>query len=96
MFNFPTARRLRSVGFANALGVPEYKLESALDRRILGATHSGKPLYDEAVFRPLRDLAAPRYFFDLQTVQSPVRIWAGTRPFQQIPLQSLHCFATLD
>jgi len=35
----------------------------------------------------LKDLGYPRYYLDFETIQFAVPIWAGTRPYEQLPFQ---------
>lgn len=46
---------------------------------------------DKAAAADLVSHKLPAYFLDFETIQFPVPIWTGTRPYQQIPFQfSLH------
>jgi len=74
--------------------VPDHLLNEQ-QRRVRAATVSGDIYFDAA--GAVADLAAhtlPAYFLDFETIQFVVPIWAGTKPFQQIPFQfsahSLH------
>jgi hypothetical protein len=87
IFNFRTARKLRELGYTDALTVPDSVLEYPGDHRILHATRTGMPFLDTAVMRELAALPFPRFFLDFETLQSSVPLWPGTRPFQQIPFQ---------
>jgi hypothetical protein len=43
----------------------------------------------------LSGLAYPRYYLDFETIMPPVPIWAGTRPYETLPMQwSCHYEAT--
>jgi hypothetical protein len=45
----------------------------------------------EGAMNALHRFGSPAYFLDFETCNMPVPIWAGTRPYQQIPFQfSLH------
>ena len=61
-------------------------------RRVKSHTLSDSTFFDEA--GAAADLAPhklPAYFLDFETIQFPVPIWKGTRPYQQIPFQfSMH------
>ena len=63
--------------------------------RVKAHTLSGEVFFDAA--GAAADLIAhklPAYFLDFETIQFAVPIWAGTRPYQQIPFQfSLHYLA---
>lgn len=60
--------------------------------RVKAATLSGTPYFDVAATRAaLAQQPLPAYFLDFETINMPVPIWPGTRPYQQIPFQfSLH------
>ena len=67
--------------------VPEERLGNALHVRIWRATRAGAAEIDSAVVPLLRDLPYPRSFLDFETIQPAVPLWAGTRPYQRIPIQ---------
>jgi hypothetical protein len=71
--------------------VPD-RLLNAQQRRVKQCTLEARPYFDEA--GAARDLAPhplPGLFLDFETISFVVPIWAGTRPYQQIPFQfSLH------
>ncbi len=60
--------------------------------RVKRHTLSGEPYFDAAGARAaLAKHKLPALFLDFETAQLAVPIWAGTRPYQQIPFQfSLH------
>ena len=85
------AQRLADEGFADLRDVPAARLTSAVHRRVYAATVSGTPYVSPDVANVVRGLAYPRYFMDFETVRFAVPIWAGTRPYQQVPFQwSVH------
>lgn len=85
------ALRLADEGFADLRDVPVARLTSAVHRRVHAATVSGTPYVSPAVANVMRGLAYPRYFMDFETARFAVPIWAGTRPYQQVPFQwSVH------
>jgi hypothetical protein len=56
--------------------------------RVKTSTLSGKVYFDgDGAAKDLKPHKLPAYFLDFETVQFAVPIWAGTRPFQQIPFQ---------
>jgi hypothetical protein len=63
--------------------------------RVKAHTLSGEVFFDaDGAAADLIDHALPAYFLDFETIQFAVPIWAGTRPYQQIPFQfSLHYLA---
>ena len=85
------AQRLADEGFADLRDVPVERLTSTVHRRVHAATVSGMPYVSPHVANVVRDLAYPRYFMDFETARFAVPIWAGTRPYQQVPFQwSVH------
>ena len=85
------AQRLAAEGFADLRDVPAARLSSAVHRRVHAATVSGIPYVSPDVANVMRGLAYPRYFMDFETARFAVPIWAGTRPYQQVPFQwSVH------
>lgn len=42
---------------------------------------------DTQVVHILNELEYPRYFLDFECIQFAIPVWAGTRPYQQIPFQ---------
>ena len=81
------AAKLKAEGYTDLREVPAERLTSTLHRRVWQATVNGKPYLDPALARTIRTLAYPRYFLDFETWAPSVPIWAGTRPYQQIPFQ---------
>ncbi len=71
--------------------VPD-ELLSDIQRRVKQATLSGRPYFERAgAAARLSMHRLPAYFMDFETVQFPVPIWKGTKPYQQIPFQfSVH------
>jgi hypothetical protein len=69
--------------------------DKLLDRqqlRVKQATITGRVRFDvDAAMQDLEKHRLPALFLDFETVSFVVPIWAGTRPYQQIPFQfSLH------
>jgi Domain of unknown function(DUF2779) len=87
VFGYFTARRLRQQGIVDALEVDESDLDGVRGQRILRATREQKAHFEPAAQSFLASRPYPRYFLDFETVASSVPLWAGTRPYQQIPFQ---------
>ena len=90
-FSSAKVRELAESGIDDLRDVPDAMLN---ERQRLVKTHTlANSTYFDAQ-GAAADLAAyrlPAYFLDFETIQFPVPIWAGTRPYQQIPFQfSLH------
>ncbi len=81
------ARALRQEGFTDLRHVPIDRLPRADHRRIWRATTSGHAEIDPAAAARIHALPWPRYFLDFETVGPAVPRWAGTRPYQKIPMQ---------
>ncbi len=90
-FSSAKARELADAGIDDLRNVPDDLLN---DRQLRVKRHTldNLPYFDAQ--GAAADLAAyplPALFLDFETIQFPVPIWAGTRPYQQIPFQfSLH------
>jgi hypothetical protein len=82
---------IETLGLTEMRAVPD-ELLSDVQRRVKQATLSGKPYFDRAgAAARLSMHRLPAYFMDFETVQFPVPIWKGTKPYQQIPFQfSVH------
>jgi hypothetical protein len=82
---------LRSSGVADMAEVPD-ELLNATQRRVKHATLSGLPWFDaEGARKALAPHAGTLRFLDFEAAARPVPVWAGSRPYQQVPFQfSLH------
>lgn len=71
--------------------VPDESLNER-QQRVKKHTLAGTVYFDaEGAVNDLADYPLPVQFLDFETIQFAVPIWAGTRPYQQIPFQySLH------
>ena len=80
-------------GVTDMRAIPD-ELLTQTQLRVKRQTLAGEIYFD--AINAASDLSAiefPVYFLDFETTQFAVPIWAGTRPYQQIPFQfSLHCF----
>lgn len=78
-------------GVTELRDIPDELLNDS-QRRVKAHTLSGKIYFDAE--NAAADLAAhklPAHFLDFETINFPVPIWKGTRPYQQIPFQfSVH------
>lgn len=81
------AVKLREEGFTDIRDIPKGRLTTDRHVRIWTAVTKGKPVLDKAVRDAMSPLAWPRYFIDFETITFAAPIWAGTRPYQQIPFQ---------
>ncbi|MCC6378270.1 MAG: DUF2779 domain-containing protein [Burkholderiales bacterium] len=81
------AADLRAEGLRDLREVPEARLDSATQVRVWRATRAGKAEVDPAAGDMLRGLGYPRAYLDFETIAPAVPLWAGTRPYQRIPIQ---------
>lgn len=78
---------LREAGFRDLRDVPEEMLKSANHLRVWRATRSGQPDMVKGAGAELGALPYPRFYLDFETAQMAVPVWAGTRPYEQLPFQ---------
>lgn len=78
-------------GFEDMRDVPDEYLNT-IQNRVKQCSVSGDAFFNaEGAAGDLSPYGFPAYFLDFETVNFPVPIWKGTRPYQQIPFQfSLH------
>ncbi len=78
-------------GIRDISEVPDERLND-LQRRVKAATLNNELYFEAGAARDaLAEYEAPFSFLDFETVQFAIPIWAGTRPYQQVPFQfSLH------
>ena len=71
--------------------VPDHLLND-IQLRVKKHTEEGTVYFDAAgAANDLASYGFPAYFLDFETISFAVPIWAGTRPYQQVPFQfSLH------
>ena len=82
---------LRNSGATDMSEVPD-ELLNATQRRVKHATLTGQVWFDgEGARRALAPHAGTLRFLDFEAAARPVPVWAGSRPYQQVPFQfSLH------
>jgi len=81
------ADELWQAGYRDLRDVPADILDKEMHLRVHEATLSGKPFLDPNVTGELSILSYPRYYIDFEGINFAIPIWAGTRPYQQIPFQ---------
>lgn len=93
-FSSAKAKALAAEGFDDLRLVPDDRL-NMIQQRVKQHTLANSIFFDATgAAEDLASYALPAYFLDFETIQFAIPIWAGTRPYQQIPFQfSLH---TLD
>ncbi len=79
--------QLQGQGFEDIREIPEGALSNPTHIRVWQATVAGAPIFAADLAEKLRSISYPRYYLDFETIQFAVPIWAGTRPYEQLPFQ---------
>ncbi len=82
---------IANTGITELRDVPDHLLNDK-QQRIKSATLANEAYFDQVgAAQALAAHTLPAYFLDFETISFAVPIWAGTRPYQQIPFQfSVH------
>jgi hypothetical protein len=67
--------------------IPPGRLTSEIQEWVREVTVAGIPDLKPAAAEAIAALGWPRYYFDFETVNFAVPLWAGTRPYQALPFQ---------
>jgi len=91
------AGKLDAMRIVDLREVPDSMLNKT-QQRVKQHTIAGTTYFDiKATSQILNAQPLPAYFLDFETVNLAVPIWAGTRPYQQVPFQfSLHVMDARD
>jgi len=81
------AAKLRAEGYKDLRDVPVALLSNAKHLKIHAATISGEVILESEAISQIQALLYPRYYLDFETIGFAVPIWAGTRPYMQLPFQ---------
>lgn len=87
------AKKLQADGYVSLVDLPTRLLVStdpireALYRRMKACHTTGKPVLEPEAQAAIAALPYPRYFFDFEGIDLPIPVWAGVRPFDQLPFQ---------
>ncbi len=81
------AAELRAEGYADLRKVPKRRLTKPNHARVWRVTKSGKAELDPAAGEQLKAFGYPRHYLDFETIGFAVPLWAGTRPYSQVPFQ---------
>jgi hypothetical protein len=81
------ARKLLARGIVDIRDIPAEQLNSEVHQRVRRVTIQGEAELLPGAARELNALAFPRYYLDFECIQFAIPIWAGTRPYQQLPFQ---------
>ena len=74
-------------GYCDIRDVPSEEITADTQMRIHHVTCEGVPEVLDGANRILSGLVYPRYYLDFETIAPAVPFWAGTRPYQAIPVQ---------
>lgn len=74
-------------GFQDIREIPEGVLSNPNHIKVWRATITGAPAIAADLATKIRSISYPRYYLDFETIQFAVPIWAGTRPYEQLPFQ---------
>ncbi|MDP2071847.1 MAG: DUF2779 domain-containing protein [Methylotenera sp.] len=78
---------LRAEGYIDLRDVPEERLDNFNHQRVWRVTKSGQTELNPKAGEILAELPYPRYYIDFETINPAVPVWAGTRPYMQVPFQ---------
>lgn len=91
LFELPRANKGKlasfvASGYRDLRDVPG-ELLTDNQRRVQQAATSGEANIQPDAGRFMRGLAYPRYYLDFESINSPIPVFAGTRPYQALPFQ---------
>jgi len=81
------AAQLRAKGYKDLRNVPATELSNPKHIMVHAVTLSGEAFLDPKGVSKIKELPYPRYYIDFETISFAVPIWAGTRPYMQVPFQ---------
>jgi len=81
------ASELRNDGYKDLRDVPVERLSNPKHLKVHAATLSGQAILEPEAIKQIQALPYPRYYLDFETIGFAVPIWAGTRPYMQLPFQ---------
>ena len=81
------AAKLRADGFKDLRDVPADLLSNPKHIKVHAVTCSGEVLLEPEAITQIQALPYPRHYLDFETIGFAVPIWAGTRPYMQLPFQ---------
>ena len=79
--------QLIAQGIYDVRDIPVEMLSSETHLKVRNITRRGEAELDKQVVNILNNLDYPRYFLDFECIQFAIPVWAGTKPYQQIPFQ---------
>lgn len=81
------AAELRGDGYKDLRDVPAERLSNPKHLKVHAATVSGQATLEVEAVDQIKALPYPRYYLDFETIGFAVPVWAGTRPYMQLPFQ---------
>ncbi len=81
------AATLRDEGYTDLRDVPEERLDNPRHQRVWRVSKSGQAELNSEAGKIIAALPYPRYYIDFETINPAVPVWAGTRPYMQVPFQ---------
>ncbi len=81
------AEALMAEGIFDVREIPDGRLSNGTYERIRRLTQEGRSEVTPELVARLQALPFPRRYLDFETIQFAVPIWAGTRPYEQLPFQ---------
>jgi hypothetical protein len=83
----PLVEQLLAQGITDVRDIPADVPGSETHRRIRRITVDGVAEQLPGAAKELHALASPRYYLDFECIQFAIPVWAGTRPYDQLPFQ---------
>lgn len=81
------AEALAEEGFSDLRDLPAHRLTQPRHQFVHQAVCAGRAVMLPGAEKTLKGLGWPRRYMDFETISFAVPIWAGTRPYQQVPFQ---------
>ncbi len=81
------AATLRDEGYTDLRDVPEERLDNPRHQRVWRVSKNGQAELNSEAGKIIAALPYPRYYIDFETINPAVPVWAGTRPYMQVPFQ---------
>lgn len=81
------AETLAEEGYSDLRDVPDHRLTRPQHQFVQQAVCEGRVIVRAGARKSLRKAGWPRRYLDFEAIQFAVPIWAGTRPYQQVPFQ---------
>ena len=80
-------KELERQGYIDALETPAQLIESPKRKRMHQAILSGESYISKGASKLVSNIPYPRFYLDFETLTEALPLWAGCRPYEQIPFQ---------